>query len=72
MYERITRAKARTMHAEGEAVFCLPSNTNPEGIWVKPAEMPINREFDLFVQEYKFYNCNSVLGRNVSFYKEVK
>lgn len=70
-YEKITRKTARKMHDEGKKVFCLPSNTCIGSVWMYPAEMPAEKNFDLFCLEYKFYNCNSVLGKNVSFYKEV-
>ena len=70
-YEKITKTQARKMHAEGKAVFCLPKNTRPNNnMWMSPAEIPTERNFELFCNEYQWYNCNPVLGKTIAFYKE--
>ena len=70
-YEKITKTQARKMHAEGKTVYCLPKNTRPNNnMWMSPAEIPTERNFELFCNEYQWYNCNPVLGKTIAFYKE--
>lgn len=70
-YEKITKVQARKMHEQGEQVYVLPKNTHPNNMWMSPAEIPAERNFDLFCNEYQWYNCNSVLGKTLAYYKEV-
>lgn len=70
-YEKITKTQARKMHTEGGKVFCLPKNTCTNSMWMSPAEIPTERNFESFCNEYQWYNCNAELGRTLAFYKEV-
>lgn len=70
-YEKITKAQARKMHTEGKTILCLPSKINPFSIWWQPVELPKEKDFDKFCNEYQFYNCNAETGRRIAFYKEV-
>lgn len=70
-YEKITKTQARKMHERGKAVFCLPCNIRPGNPWVGTCEIPLDRDFDKFVDEYAFYNCQSrCLGKRIAWYKE--
>ena len=72
-YERITKTQARKLHAKCEKVYCLPSKANPWSTWWWPTpEIPTDRDFDEFCNEYQYYNCNAETGKRVAFYKEVR
>lgn len=72
-YKKITETQARKMHAEGKTVYCLPSKVNHWSTWwwPTPPEIPTDRDFDKFCNEYQCYNCNAETGRRLAFYKEV-
>ena len=56
----------------GEKVYCLPSKANPWSTWWWPTpEIPTDRDFDKFCNEYQYYNCNAETGKRLAFYKEV-
>lgn len=69
-YEKITKTQARKMHAEGKAVFCLPSKVCTNSIWWQPAEIKTEQTFDWFCNTYEYYNCNTETGKRITFYKE--
>lgn len=69
-YEKITRTTARKIHAEGKQVYALPCNMRTDSMWMPPVEIPTDRDFDKFCNEYQYYNCNSETGRRIAFYKE--
>lgn len=69
MYTKINKTKARKMHAEGKQVFCLPCNVRPGNMWVGMGEVPLDRDFDKFCNEFKYYNCQtSYLGKEIAWY----
>lgn len=70
-YEQITKAQARKMHEHGEQVYILPNKANPNSTWWRPLPaIPTDIEFDKFINEYRFYNCNKDVGMDTTFYKE--
>lgn len=70
-YEQITKTQARKLHAKGKAVYCLPCNVHPNNIWIGMCEVPLDCDFDKFVNEYSFYNCGTnYLGKRIAWYKE--
>ena len=70
-YEKITKTQARKMHERGEQVYVLPNKANPNSTWWRPlSAIPIDREFDKFTNEYRFYNCNKETGLGIAFYIE--
>ena len=70
-YGQITKTQARKKHERGERVYILPSKANPNSTWWKPLPcVPADRDFDKFISEYQFYNCNKETGRGIVFYKE--
>ena len=70
-YEKITKTQARKTHAQGETVYCLPNNVRPGNMWVGMGEIPLDYDFDKYINEYSFYNCGTnYLGKRIAFYKE--
>lgn len=69
-YVEITKIQAREMHAEGKTVYCLPNNVHPGNIWVGMGEIPLDYDFDEYINDYSFYNCRTnYLGKRIAFYK---
>lgn len=70
-YEQITKTQARKKHKQGEQIYVLPSKANPNSTWWRPLPcVPVDRDFDKFISEYRFYNCNKENGKGIVFYKE--
>lgn len=69
-FTRISKHQARKFHAERRVVYVLPCNARTDGVWMTPAEVPPDADFDRFVNEYSYYNCNAELGTRPAFYKE--
>ena len=69
-YEKITKTQARKMHAEGKTVYVTASKVSPYSIWMPPHEIPKEADFDKFCGEYYFYNCTTITGLVVTFYKQ--
>lgn len=78
MYERVNKAKARRMYADGETIFLSPCKIQPFNEWNKSES--INNKgplwemcFDDFIREFEYYNCNyPELGKYASFYVRVE
>lgn len=70
-YEKITKTTARKMYASNKQVYVLPCNVCTDSMWMSPMEIPADRDFDKFCNEYQYYNCNAETGRRLAFYKEV-
>ena len=70
-YEKITKTAARKIYTEGKRVYVLPCNMRTNSVWMSPMEIPTDRDFDKFCNEYQYYNCNSETGKRIAFYKEV-
>ena len=70
IYEKITKTQARKMHAEGKTVYATASKVSPYSIWMPPHEIPKDVDFDKFCGEYYFYNCTTITGLVVTFYKQ--
>jgi hypothetical protein len=69
-YVKINRQEARKLHEEGDSVYLLPSKANINSVWWEPAELDKEQDFDKFISEYRFYNCNKETGKGIIFYKE--
>lgn len=71
IYEKITKTQARQRHAEGKTVYCLPCNACPGNMWVETEKIPLDCDFDKYINNYSFYNCRTnYLGKRIAFYKE--
>ena len=70
-FVKINKTQARKLHSEGRRIFCLPNKVNPHSMWMSPAEISVDRDFDKFCNEYQYYNCGTTeLGKSIAFYKE--
>lgn len=69
-YEKITKTTARKMYTGGKQIYVLPCNMRTDSMWMLPMEIPTDRDFDKFCNEYQYYNCNSETGKRITFYKE--
>ena len=69
-YTKINKRQARKLHDTGITVYCLPCKVRVDNMWIKPCRVLPDRDFDKFVNEYSFYNCNSCLGKILAWYKE--
>lgn len=68
-YERITKAQAREIHEQGGRVYILPSKANICSMWWNPPpDIPSDRNFNKFINEYLYYNCNKETGTGLAFF----
>lgn len=78
MFRKINKRTARKMFAEGKVFYIVPCNMRPQpehyfGFNMTRAVDDYTRacvysNFDALVNEYSYYNCNSVTGRNIAYY----
>lgn len=83
-YERVTKAKARSMFMHGKKIYVQACNLRPWTLWSYPMcitktaaqeialdEIGIRNWFDNAVNSFEFYNCiNSETGKYAAFYME--
>lgn len=70
-YERINRATARKLHANGGEFIAIPCKMNPANeYWAMGAVMDKNilPDFDKACNQLEYYNCSSATGYYLSFY----
>ena len=72
-YTRIRKDVARRLFTEGRTIYLTPSNiaANDSNLWIKP--YPINRNrseknFDLLINLFEYYNCNYEVGYYTNFW----
>ena len=68
IFEHISKYKARKLHEEGQEVFALGDNTNPCSVWVEPATMRPEDNFDEWTNSFKLY-LPKELGKRPRWFK---
>ena len=79
-WRRVNKATARRVFENDGTILLCPVKLRPDSMWrpISPiahslsSELDIKREFDVYVNEFEFYNCNNESGRYVAFYAEEK
>lgn len=79
-YKKINITTARKLYNEGKKIIVKTSKMRIEPtMWTEPMEL-VKKEreeqqneidFDKNINIYKFYNCNSELGKTLQYYIEV-
>ncbi len=67
--KKINKPTARKMYANKQSFIIVPCNMRPDSqfaVKLKPGWM--FRNFDVFYNEFCFYNCNPETGRYPAFY----
>ena len=72
-YSRISKSKARKLFVNEEKFYIFPCKVSPLNHWglgmdVECGLWGVGKEFDKFVNEYEYYNCNNELGKYSAFY----
>lgn len=70
-YTRINKPEARKLYNLGRPIVVLPCKANPNSPWFSNSTVSkeSGRDFDALVNEFTYYNCNTVeLGRRPAFY----
>ena len=74
-YKRITKTTAKKLFNAGKTIALLPCKANPLSIWFSfyplnknSVEHYTDKSFDLFVNNFEYYNCNNQTGRYTAFY----
>ena len=71
-YTRIRKDVARRLFNEGRTIYLTPSNiaASDTNMWIKP--YPINnrdeKDFDLLINQFEYYNCCHKLGYYTNFW----
>lgn len=82
---RVTRKTALTAYKQGKTIRVLPCKVHPENVWIRAFtfsretykgkfgynETDNNREFELIMNAYEYYNCNdNETGKYPAYYLE--
>ena len=64
------RTAERLFVQEGKQIYIIPHKCRIDNMWIKPFEMTAKtiEEFRKQVNAFEYYNCNSGLGKYVSYY----
>lgn len=72
--KKIRKDVARKLYNRGDSVYLLPCKVRLDNEWMRPfkinKESADNRDFEVIVNTFNYYNCNSELGMRPSFYIE--
>jgi hypothetical protein len=67
-YFMVGKAMARMLFRQRRPVIVQTSNMHPANQWQPGVSIPLNVDFDAFVDEYRYYNCDKERGMKVTFY----
>lgn len=68
-YQRISKARARKLHASGADVFICLHKLRPGGPWAESGRLWLNeRSFDSQVDDFVDYHCPHKTGYYPAFY----
>jgi len=72
-FKRVDKKVARKHWSKGGTVYLLPCQMRLESHFSVPCSISSNKnspasQFDVSVKMYEYYNCNSEVGKYVSFY----
>ena len=69
-YVRVSKVTARKVYNSGKRVFLIQDRMRFDNAWQSP--FPIfnasGRDFDMWVNEFVYYNCNNEQGRTVKYF----
>lgn len=66
-YRRVCKKSARRIH-ETESILVTACKTNVNSPWAHFSELKVDEDFDMFVDEFSYYNCNTERGKYPAFY----
>ena len=70
IWKKVDKRKAERVFNGFGTVYLLPSKMRTDNMWMSP--MPISLDWELTfvgaVNAFRYYNCNSELGKGVAFY----
>ena len=69
-FGRIPKNKARKLYKNSDIII-VPKNMRPLNIMCNQCIIPKDVDFDKFVNEYEYYNCNNECGKYSAFYSIV-
>lgn len=74
-YVRISKRKARNLFYKGQTIWLLPCKCRVGDVWIRMYEINLNslksadfNDFDSFINNYIYYNCNYELGYYPAYY----
>ena len=75
-YRKVTKPTAKKLFEKGEDILVCACKMNPSSLW-RPFTVANKRnswycDFEKFINEFTFYNCNAETGRYPHFYVEEK
>ena len=71
-YKRIDLREARKLFDSGERVYVVPCNCHVKSQFCVPVNNTICLNFDSWLCQFEFYNCNKELGKKPYYYKFIK
>lgn len=78
-YQRISKPNARNRFADGATIYICPNKINPANPMFPPvairydseADIPAEKAFDNFINDYSFFNCFHEVGNYPAYYIKV-
>ena len=72
METKLTKSQARKLYNNGRGVILIASKMRINGVWRGGHQINIRQyecKFDDIVNSFRYYNCNTEVGKVVSFYQ---
>lgn len=72
-WERISKKQARNLYNKGVSLVVAPCRVHPFGIMGRlEVKNSLGYDFDKWVNEFEYYNCNYECGYYAAFWKELE
>jgi len=68
---QVSKVTAKKLFKKGDPVLIQTSNFHPLGVWSKAIALDKGYEFDAQINNFKYYNCSSEMGRYVAYYQKL-
>lgn len=70
---RVNKKVARQMYNNGKQIWLIPDMMRLNNAWQSPCPISTkdnggDREFDIRVNEFRYYNCDNERGRGVKYF----
>ena len=69
-WHRVDKRVARKAYKAGVVVGLVPCQSSICSMWVSQIDISNDVDFDMIVNEFEYYNCNSEMGKRAAYYVE--
>jgi len=74
---KVNRKTAERLISDGYTIKVIPCKVRLRNLWFESARISLKKlnelgtDFEKFINEYSYYNCNNELGKHPSYYLDV-